>query len=240
MSTDELRRLLDYPDDGMVVDLAAVRERAHRHQVRRRHLGAFGAIGAACAVAITTAATIGALAGSAPHTLSVTPSDESTRPTASPELATPSTVPTERPHAATVVTATGTTRVPMGQGWLVWVTAKGELCRSSPPDSGGASRSMPFGCRSTTDGNIAGLSVQSAGSPAGTMYSAVIPYRRARVDLVIHGKHLPAETVRFRTLKGWTFYYLWVPSTVADPSARYVGVVAYDHNGTKLDQFGVG
>jgi len=99
---------------------------------------------------------------------------------------------------------------------------------------------MPFGCRSTTDGNIAGLSVQSAGSSAGTMYSAVIPYPRARVDLVIHGKHLRAGTVRFRTLKGWTFYYLWVPSTVADPSARYVGVVAYDRNGTKLDQFGVG
>ena len=175
MSTDELRRLLDYPDDGMVVDLAAVRERARLHQVRRRHLGAIGAIGAACAVAITTAATISALAGSAPRTLSVTPSDESTRPTASTERATPSTVPTERPHAATVVTATGTTRVPMGQGWLVWVTAKGQLCRSSPPDSGGASRSMPFGCRSTTDGNIAGLSVQSAGSSAGTMYSAVIP-----------------------------------------------------------------
>jgi DNA-directed RNA polymerase specialized sigma24 family protein len=62
----------------------------------------------------------------------------------------------------------------------------------------------------------------------------------AALRLVIHGKHLPAETVRFRTLKGWTFYYLWVPITVADPSARYVGVVAYDRNGTKLDQFGVG
>ena len=46
--------------------------------------------------------------------------------------------------------------------------------------------------------------------------------------------------MRFRTLKDWTVYYLWVPSTVADPSARYVGVVAYDRNGTKLDQFGVG
>lgn len=235
MSTDELRRMLDYPDDGLVVDLAAVRERAHRHQVRRRHLGAVGAVAAACAVAITTAATIGALAGSGQRTLQVAPSNESTRASASPEVTTPSTEATQSPASATVVKAN--TRVPMGHGWLVWVNAAGEVCRTSRPDHAGGSRFMPFGCRSTTDGNIAGLGIQGAGSRTGTMYSAVIPYAHARVDLVIQGKHLPADTVRFRTLQDWTFYYVWVPKSVAD--AQDVGVIAYDDNGTKLDEFGV-
>jgi hypothetical protein len=126
----------------------------------------------------------------------------------------------------------------MGQDWLVWVGAKGQVCRSAPSDSAGGPRNQPFGCRSTTDGNIGGLSIQSAGSPAGVMYSAVIPYARARVEIVIEGKHVAANTVRFDRLKNWTFYYLWVPSTVAVPGAQHVGVVAYDRHGTKVDQFG--
>ena len=73
MSTDELRRMLDYPDDRFVVDLAAVRERAHQHQVRRRRRGAIGVMGAACAVAL--AVTIGPLAGSEPRTVLVSPGD---------------------------------------------------------------------------------------------------------------------------------------------------------------------
>ena len=96
----------------------------------------------------------------------------------------------------------------MGQDWFVWVGAKGQVCRSAPSDPAGGRRNLPFGCRSTTDGNIGGLSIQSAGSTAGVMYSAVIPYARARVELVIEGKHLAANTVRFDRLKSWTFYYL--------------------------------
>jgi hypothetical protein len=126
----------------------------------------------------------------------------------------------------------------MGQGWLVWVNANRELCRSSPPDQPGGSRPQPFGCRSTTDGNIHGLGIQSYSSAAGTMYSDVFPYPRAHVELVINGKHLPANTVRFDRLRNWTFYYLWVPSTLADPNASRDGVIAYDRNGAELDQIG--
>jgi hypothetical protein len=255
MSTDELRRMLDYPDDGFVVDLAAVRERAHQQQARRRRLGAIGVIGAACAVVV--AVTLGPLTGSAPRTVLVSPSDEGTTSATSPAPATSSpsvtaqsvsAPPTSAPaasspatpttHAATVIKASGATRVPMGQDWFVWVAGNGEVCRSSPSDKPGGPRYQPFGCRSTTDSNIAGLGIQTASSPAGAMYSAVIPYARARVEMVIDGKHLAADTVRFDRLKNWTFYYLWVPSTVADPSALHVGVVAYDRNGTKVDQFG--
>ena len=70
------------------------------------------------------------------------------------------------------------------------------------------------------------------------MYSAVIPYARARVEIVIDGEHLPADTVRFDRLANWTFYYLWVPGP-NDLRTAHVGVIAYDRNGTKLDQFGV-
>ncbi len=261
MSTDELRRMLDYPDDGFVVDLAAVRERAHQHQVRRRRRGAIGVMGAACAVAL--AVTIGPLAGSEPRTVLVSPGDEqatvatspaphtSSSTVSSPTVSSPtvsspatSTPPTSSPatpptHTATETKATGATHVPMGQDWFVWVDANGEVCRSAPPDEAGGSRNQPFGCRSTTDGNIGGLNIQTVSSPAGAMYSAVIPYARARVEMVIDGQHLPADTVRFDRLQNWTFYYLWVPSTVADPNAKHVGVIAYDRKGTKLDQFGV-
>ena len=113
------------------------------------------------------------------------------------------------------------------------------MCRSAPPDETGGSRNRPFGCRSTTDWNIGGLNIQTSSSPVGAMYSAVIPYARARIEIVIDGQHLPADTVRFDRLQNWTFYYLWVPSTVADPNARHVGVIAYDRMGTKLDQFSV-
>ena len=250
MSTDELRRMLDYPDDGFVVDLAAVRERAHQHQVRRRRRGAIGVMGAACAVAL--AVTIGPLAGSEPRTVLVSPGDEqatvATSPapaTSSPSVSspTPSTAPTSPAtpptHAATATKVTGATHVPMGQDWFVWVDANGEVCRSAPPDETGGSRNQPFGCRSTTDGNIGGLNIQTSSLPVGAMYSAVIPYARARIEIVIDGQHLPADTVRFDRLQNWTFYYLWVPSTVADPNARHVGVIAYDRMGTKLDQFSV-
>jgi len=250
MSTDELRGMLDYPDDGFVVDLAAVRERAHQHQVRRRRRGAIGVMGAACAVAL--AVTIGPLAGSEPRTVLVSPGDEqatvATSPaptTSSPSVSspTPSTAPTSPAtpptHAATATKVTGATHVPMGQDWFVWVDANGEVCRSAPPDEVGGSRNQPFGCRSTTDGNIGGLNIQTSSSPVGAMYSAVIPYARARIEIVIDGQHLPADTVRFDRLQNWTFYHLWVPSTVADPNARHVGVIAYDRMGTKLDQFSV-
>jgi hypothetical protein len=256
MSTDELRRMLNYPDDGFVVDTAAVRERAHRHQARRRRLSAVAVIGAACAVAVTATVTLGPLTGSGTSTVRVSPSDESATSAPSPDITSPSpqvsspATPTTSPatlttspatptmNAATVTKATGGTRVPMGQGWLVWVRPNGDVCRSAPPDKVGHARFQPFGCRSTSDGNIGGLSVQSSGSRLGTMYSAVIPYPRARVDVVIDGERLAADTVRFDRVANWTFYYLWVPGR-ADLRTTHVGVIAYDRNDMVLDQFGV-
>ena len=76
--------------------------------------------------------------------------------------------------------------------------------------------------------------MQSSGSATGTMYSAVIPYPNARVDVVIDGTHFPAATVQFDRLTGWTFYYLWVPGAVDGAHFVSPGVVAYDDQGKKL------
>ena len=169
MSTDELRRMLDYPDEGFVVDLAAVRERAGRHQARRRRLGAIGVVSAACAVAVTAAVTVGPLTGSARHTVLVSPSNDRTAPVASPQPSTssPATSSPATPttHAATVTKASGTTRVPMGQGWSVWVRPNGAVCRSAPDDNGGGSRFQPFGCRSTPPTATSGDSASRAPAP---------------------------------------------------------------------------
>jgi hypothetical protein len=235
MSTDELRRLLDYPDDSVFIDVAAVAVRARR--LRRRRRTAFGA-----ASALAVAIAVYAVAWSAPSTqVSVlTPADDSL-PSAGPSAsASDGAVVTSTPAASqdparVLIQASGGEHVSLGHGWEAWVRAGGDLCRSEPSDSGVGHRFQPFGCRSTTDGNIGGLGMQSASASTGTMYSAVIPYANARVDVVIGGKHYQAATVHFDRLNDWTFYYLWVPSDAVDQAAaENAGVVAYDDQGKTL------
>jgi hypothetical protein len=240
MSTDQLRRLLDYPDDSVFIDLAAVAVRARR--LRRRRRTAFGGASAlAFAIAVYT------VVWSAPSTqVSVlTPADDSSSSAVPSASASASAVVTSTPAASqdparVLLQASGGEHVSLGHGWQAWVRVGGELCRSEPSDSGVGHRFQPFGCRSTTDGNIGGLGMQSAGSASGTMYSAVIPYADARVDVVIGGKHLPASTVHFDRLNGWTFYYLWVPIDAVDQAAsENAGVVASDDQGNKYAQMNI-
>jgi hypothetical protein len=104
----------------------------------------------------------------------------------------------------------------------VWITAGGDVCRRSP-------NGHESDCRSTTDGNIGGLNMQMSGSAAGSFISAVIPYRAARVDIILDGTTHPAELIRFRDLKGWTFYSLWLPGNAANAA-----IAAYDATGKAL------
>ena len=66
-------------------------------------------------------------------------------------------------------------------------------------------------------------------SAAGSFISAVIPYRAARVHVILDGTAHPADLIRFRGLEGWTFYSLWLPGNAANAT-----IAAYDDTGQAL------
>jgi hypothetical protein len=231
VSTEQLSRLLQYPDDDVrAPDVHAIVDLARRRRRRRQAVSLVGA-----ALVPVAAATVVALTGSPASDRTVNPAaDRATGtsapdPSASPsEPSEPSTPPEPSALPAIRRVAPGE-RVDMGHGWSVWLRGTA-VCRSAPTDGGAPQgRYEPFGCRSVTDGNIAGMNLQSSGGPDGTMYSAVIPWDAARVDLVLGGERQSADLVRFEGLPGWTFYYLWATGSHANP-----GVFAYDEDGTLL------
>jgi hypothetical protein len=224
VSTEQLSRLLQYADDDLRgPDVQAIVDLAHRRRRRRRVVSVVGAV-----LVPVAAATAVALTGAPASDQTVSPADRASR-TSGPDLDRSPSQPSEPLAVPAFRRAAPGERVDMGHGWSVWLRGTA-VCRSAPTDGGAPEpRYQPFGCRSVTDGNIAGINLQSSGGPEGTMYSAVIPWDAARVDLVLGGERQPANLVRFEGLPGWTFYYLWATGSHANP-----GVFAYDEDGTRL------
>jgi hypothetical protein len=221
MSTEELRRWLDYPDDDIPTpDLHRIAARAARQRTRRRIFTSGCTLTLGIAAAIGYASIVG---GGNRVSTGVTSSGGDQRPGVTSPAPTPT--PTPSTHVAdesTVRVARPAQHIDLGHGWSVWITTGGDVCRRSPSGD-------EFDCRSTTDGNIGGLNMQMSGSAAGSFISAVIPYRAARVDIILDGTAHPADLIRFRGLKGWTFYSLWLPGNAADAT-----IAAYDDAGHTL------
>jgi hypothetical protein len=223
MSTEELRRWLDYPDEDVPTpDLHRIAARAARRRTRRR------LVTSGCTLALGVAAAIGyssIVGGGEGVATGVPASGGDQRPGVTSPAPTPTPTPTPSADVAdqpTLRVARPGQHVDLGHGWSVWITAGGDVCRRSPSGN-------DFGCRSTTDGNIGGLNMQTSGSATESFISAVIPYRAARVDVIVDGTAHPADLIRFRGLKGWTFYSLWLPGNALDAT-----IAAYDDAGRAL------
>jgi hypothetical protein len=230
MSTDELRRLLDYPDDERhPLDLPAIVTRAERHRSRRRRGAAAGVVGVVvvAAAVVAAASLLGTGSGNQVH-VGVPAAPKASEPAQAVE---PTPITTSEDVVPATYEARAGERVDLGHGWQAWVDAR-SVCRSETTGTGSSAETIePFGCRSTTDGNIGGVGIQSSAGPEGTMYSAVIPYAAARVEVVTGEQRRPATLVRFPELPGWTFYYLWSPDN-HEPDGK---AVAYDSAGNRLE-----
>jgi hypothetical protein len=225
MSTEELRRWLDYPDeDVQMPDLREISTRAVRQRTRRRMVTSGGtlALGVVAVVAY-----VSIFAGGSRVFTGIPSSGGDQQPGATSPAPVPTPTPSPIPSAhiagnTTVQVARSGQHIDLGHGWSVWITAGGDVCRRSPSGNG-------FGCSSTTDGNIGGLNMQMSASATESFISAVIPYRAAEVDVIVNGTAHPADLIRFRGLKGWTFYSLWLPGSAADAT-----IAAYDEAGQTL------
>ena len=220
MSTEQLSRLLSYPDDAVrAPDVRAIVEVATRRRRRRRAASLTSA-----ALVPLAAVTVVALTGTPQTDRTVTPAGVGGTATGQQTVA-PAT---EQSPTSDLRRAAPGERVDMGHGWTVWLRGTA-VCRSMTELGAPGDRFLPFGCRSTTDGNIGGINLQSAGGPEGAMYTGVLPWDTARVDIVLGGQRHTADLVQFEELPGWTVYYLWADGSHANP-----GVFAYDAKGNRL------
>jgi hypothetical protein len=226
---NEFRDLLHYPDDDYRVSAEVVIRKARRKQRVR----ATAAAGVSLIAAGLTAWSVWPLRATNRQAVSPPAVESPAAPaptlTAAPEQP---TVPSPSLPPAGDIAKIGTAPVDLGEGWSVWLAGT-NVCVQGPAEAA-------VDCRSTSDGTVTGVDLQTSKSASSMFFRAVIPYDAARVVLTFPDS-VPrdAQVYRLEGVPGWAFYALHVsaaeqPNVLTD--ARYSGptVTAYDSTGQAL------
>jgi hypothetical protein len=225
-NVDAFREMLHYSDDDYRINPDVVIQKARR----RQRLRATAAAGVSLLAVGLTAWSVWPLVAA---DRAVTPPAAETSVIPAPPTALdpkPTLTSTARPPAPPIGTV-GTAPVDLGDGWSVW-TQGTNVCLRHP-----GSNQPPVECRSTTDGNIGGLNIQSSADETGVFIRGLIPYDAARVVLTFSdGLSRDARLFRLDGVPGWIFYALHVsaaevPNYLAEPTTPRATVTAYDSSG---------
>lgn len=115
-----------------------------------------------------------------------------------------------------------------------------DVCLQYPLTEGQPSKDEPtVECRSTTDGNIGGLNIQTSPDQTGSFFRGIIPYNAARVALTfVDGIARDASVFRLEGRAGWTYYALYIQASEQPgslvPTDGSPTVTAYDASGQVL------